>query len=226
MHDEPLLPRRLTLLGKAMRPVWLKLNAQLDMPVRHGSTVPVMSGVVSHHLGKLLRATDELSDRVNGLMRDVVSNEAASELDVYRAASRFNAVLDDLLAGRHAVRALATEGMDTAVRDLLAGVYRHTLVEFRDWLGDSIKTLANPVATFKKRGLPTSGEVELPLTLKLTGAPQLAELSLWMRCHQVSPPVTEYQPPPSSGFGFWGTLGTILIAWGIGGALSGGNDCG
>ncbi|MBK8891153.1 MAG: hypothetical protein IPN75_12680 [Dechloromonas sp.] len=148
MHDESLLQRRLTLLREAMRPVWLKVSAQLDMPIRHTLAAPGKADLVAHHLG-----------------------------------------------------------------------------EVRDWLGDLIETLVDPVAALKKRELPSSGEVKLPLTLRLTAAAQLAKLSRWTTRQQVSPPVTEYQPPPISGLRYWGTLGTILIAWGIGGALFGGNDC-
>jgi len=225
MHDEPLLPHRLTLLGEAMRPLWLKVNAQLDMPIRHSLMVPDMADVVSHHLRKVGHAIQGLSDRVNGLMRDVVSNEDASDAEVCRAVGRFEAFLDDLLAGHDAVRALGSDGTDAEIRDLLAGVYRHALVEVRDWLGDLVDALADPVAALQKRGLPTSGEVELPLSLTLTAAPQLAGLSRWAMRRQVSRPATDYPPPPDSGLGFWGTLGTILIAWGIGGALFGDNDC-
>lgn len=226
MHDEPLLPRRLTLLGEAMRPVWLKVNAQLDMPIGHSLAVPDMADVASHHLAKIGRAIQGLSDRVNGLMRDVVSNEEASDAEVYRAVGRFEAFLDDLLAGHDAVRALATDGTETEIRDLLAGTYRHALVEVRDWLRDLVDALADPIAALKKQGLPTSGEVELPLALKLTAAPELAGLSRWATQRQLSRPATDYQPPPASGLGFWGTLGTIVLAWGIGEALFGGDDCG
>jgi len=40
-------------------------------------------------------------------------------------------------------------------RDLLAGVYRHFLVEVRDWLVELVETLADPMVAVKKRGLPT-----------------------------------------------------------------------
>ena len=230
MSDERVLPPRMTLLGEAMRPIWLKVRAQLDMPVQQASAVTGMGNVVSQHFDSLQNTIPRLEDRINRLMTDVVSNEEATDGEVYRAVGRFEAFLDDLLADHQAVRALKAYGADVEARDLLAGVYRHFLVEVRDWLGELVETLADPMAAVKKRGLPTSGHVELPLTLTLTAAPQLMGLSRWAERQSVSlsspQNSTGYRAPRKSGLGFWGTVGVIVLGWGIGEALFGDDDCG
>lgn len=225
MSDQPVLPRRVTLLGEAMRPLERRISGRLDMPVAPVADVPGMNEIVSNHLGALQDIVQRLPDRLAGLMADVVENEGVSDAEVYRAAGRLEASVDDLLAGYLGVRALRAFGTDAEARDLLAGVYRHTLAEIRDWIAELVAVLADPIAALRKRGLPTSGAVELRLALRLTAAPQLAKLSQWTTSQQVSQPTADYQPPPASGLGFWGTLGTILLAWGIGGALFGGDDC-
>lgn len=40
MSDEPVLPHRLTLLGESMRPIWLKLVKQINMPIRQTVVLP------------------------------------------------------------------------------------------------------------------------------------------------------------------------------------------
>lgn len=225
MDDEPLLPRRVTLLGEAMRPLWRKIEAQLDHPVLPASPVYGMPEIVSRHLDELQALAHRLTDRINSLMSDVVANESATDGDVYRAVGRLEAFVDDLLAGYRDVRALSACSSDAEARDLLAGVYRHALVEIRDWLADLVETLADPMAVIRRRGLPTTGYVELPLTLTLTAATELVALSRWIRRNggRFSAGGT---PRRKSGLGFWGTVGGLILGWGIGEALFGDDDCG
>ena len=225
MVDEPLLPHRITLLGEAMRPLWRKIETQLGLHVLPATAVYGMTEIVSGHLDELQALAHRLSDRINSLMSDVVENESATDGDVYRAVGRFEAFVEDLLAGYREVRALNAYGRDADARDLLAGVYRHTLVEIRDWLEDLVETLADPMAVVRRRGLPTTGYVELPLTLTLTAAPELAALSRWIEGNAgaISSGGTTRR---KSGLGFWGTVGAVILGWGIGDALFGDDDCG
>lgn len=229
MSDEPLLPHRITLMGEAMRPIWLNVQAQLDRHVQPITAVADMGELISQHFASLQNNIPRLTDRINRLIGDVVSNEDAGDADVYRAVGRFEAFLDDLLADYHAVRSLQVRGANVEARDLLAGVYRHFLAEVRDWLGELVETLADPMAAVAKRGLPTSGRVELPLTLTLTAAPQLEGLSRWAKRQSVSLSSTQRstgQSSRKSGLGFWGTLGMVALGWGISEALFGDDDCG
>ena len=178
--DEPLLPRRVTLLGEAMTPVWRKIAARLDH--RDVPSVPVhgMLDVVARHLNGFRMSVPRLADRVHGLMSNVVSNEQATDGDVFRAVGRVEATVDDLLAGYREVCALNACGYDAWVRDRLAGVYRHMLVEIGDWLADLTATVADPEAAAKRRRLPATGHVEIPLALKLTVAPEMGDLTRWI----------------------------------------------
>lgn len=91
MDDEPLLPRRVTVLGEAMQPLWRKIATRLDDPVTPSIPVYGMTEIVSHHLDELQSFAHRLNDWVNGLMSDVVENENAADSDVYRAVGRFEA---------------------------------------------------------------------------------------------------------------------------------------
>lgn len=224
MNDESLLPRRLIVLGEAMRPVWQKLEAELDASTWSNTPVLDMVATVQYNLSQLEAAVHRLTERINDLMGEVVANEAASDSEVYRAVGRFEAPLRDVLTSYHSVQALEAYGANAEARDLLADVYRHSLIEIRDWLYELIETLADPMAAVKKRGLPTSGYVELPLTLELTAAPGLAGLSRWAERHSLA--LFPARREPKTGLGFWGTVGAVALGWGIGEALFGDDDCG
>ena len=232
MSDQPLLPHRVTLLGEAMRPLGRKILGQLDMPVAPAASVSDINGIVSNHLEALQRIVHRLPAQLAGLMTDVVDNEGAGDAEVYRAASRLEASVDDLLDGYRGVRALHVFGTDAVARDLLAGVYRHTLKEVGNWIEELVETLADPLAALRKRGLATSGEVELPVTLTLTAAPQLAELSRCLQRQRATPAFPQLkrpaiaEPPQETGPGFWGTVGTLILLMGVGNALFGKGDCG
>lgn len=231
MSDEPLLPPRVTLLGVAMLPVLEKLEQEIDRTIQPSIFVLDMKDILPKHLDTLVALVQSLEKRLNRFMPDVVSNSSATDGDVYRAVGGFEALIDDLLAGYQGICALNARGSDKEARDLLAGIYRHTLNEVRDWLQELVETLADPMATVIKRGLPTNGYVELPLMLTFTGAPQLPALERWARKHAAMlttpPPSARYQPPPrrSSGLGFWGMVGAAVLGWGIGEALFGDDDC-
>lgn len=230
MSDEPMLPPRMTLLGEAMRPVWEKVREEIDLCVPQTEVVVGMGEVVLHHFQSLQDSIPRLADRINRLMDDVVTNEAAGDAEVYRAVGRFEAFLDDLLADYRSVRALDAYDDDVEARDLLAGVYRHTLVEIRDWLADLVETLADPMAAVIKRGLPTTGHVKLQLNLTLTAAPQLGQLSRWAERHASALPkagnCSGAPPARKPVLGLWGWVGAALLGWWIGGALAGDDDCG
>lgn len=230
MSDAPLLPPRLTLLGESMQSVLQRLRRDIDKPVRPVATVVSMTPVISNHTDALQNTIVRLEDWVGLVMSEVVSNETASDGQVFRAVGRFEAVLDDLVSNYQQIRALNVQGMDIEARDLLAGMYRHTLVEIRDWLLELVETLADPLAALEKRGLPTRGKVELPLVLTLTAAPQFAELLRWAERQSVprktATPSGIRPQPRKSGLGFWDTVFAVALGCGIGEALFRDDDCG
>lgn len=208
-----------------MRPLWRKIETQLSHHVRPATSVHGMAEIVSGHLNELQAILHRLTDHIDSMMSDVVANERATDGDVYRAVGRFEAFVDDLLAGYREVRALNAYGRDAEARDLLAGVYRHTLVEIRDWLEKLVETLSDPMAVVRRRGLPTTGHVELPLILTLTAAPELAALSRWIEGN-AGAFSSDGTTRRKSGLGFWATVGAVILGWGIGDALFGDDDCG
>lgn len=221
MTDEITLPSRLVCLGEAMAPVLRKLDAAVaeeSLP-----TVPVgsMVDVIKEGLAALGRSMSRLSDQVNGLMSNVAANESATDRDVYRAVGRFEGVLDEIISDYRKIGRQSAFGSNEEALVLLAGTYRHSMQEIQAWLQDLVDTLADPKAALRRKGLPTTGSIEIPLTLTLTSAPELAGLQRWGERHSV---YTPSPTPTNQGLGFWGTVGAIAIGWGIGEALFGDDD--
>lgn len=230
MSDEPLLPHRLTLLGEAMRPVWKNIEREINHPIQPSRLVNGMKELIPSHLDALVTAVQRLEKRVNQTMPDIITNEDATDAAIYRSVGGFEALMDDVLAEYQEIRSLDVRGSDREARDLLAGIYCHTLGEVCDWLQELVETLADPMATVIRRGLPTSGNVTLTLALTLTAAPQLPAMAQWAKRHAVllTTPLApaRYQPPQrSSGLGFFGMVAAVALGWGIGEALFGDDDC-
>ncbi len=229
MSDELLLPHRITLLGEAMRETWMKLESDLDrhIPVRETDfdEMEDMVDTVRDHLKKLRKLPRRIENHLERLMSRVVNNDVADLQTVDQEVSRFDGLLDDLIADYREVRSLDALVDDEEGRDLLADVYRHNLVEIRNWLGELVQTLADPLAAARKRGLPITGRVELPLVLNLTAAPELELLKVWLEGNTNSVVATA-QPARDSGLGFWGIVGAVVLGWGISEALFGDDDCG
>lgn len=212
MTDTIVVPHRLQVLAEALRPVWKRLDARLGHASVPAIPVQGMIKVISDHLDYLQVAVRPLESRVEALMSDVVTNEDVSDAEVYRSVGRFEAPLDDLVDHMQEAGSISAYGVDVEARDCLVGIYRHALVEIRDWLKDLVESLEDPVAAARARGIPIEGQVELPFTLTMTSAPELDQLNAWMS-RQAS---TGRQ---KSGLGFWGTVGAIALGWGIGHAL-------
>lgn len=212
MTDTIVVPHRLQVLGEALKPVWKKLDARLGKPPVPTIPIQDMIKVISNHLDYLQVAMRPLAGRVEALMSDVVANEDVSDAEVYRAVGRFEAPLDDLAEHYLEAGSLAVYGADTEARDCLVGVYRHALLEIRDWLKDLVESLEDPVAAARAKGIPIEGQVELPFTLTMTSAPELERLTTWLSRQAAS-------RRQKSGLGFWGTVGALALGWGIGHAL-------
>lgn len=221
MTDEITLPSRLVCLGEAMAPVLGKLDAALSEQSQPTFPVGSIVDVIKEGLSALGGSMPRLSDQVNGLMTDVAANESASDRDVYRAVGRFEGVLDEIISNYRKVCRHSAYGSDEEACELLAGTYRHSMREILNWLKDLVDTLSDPIAALNRKGLPTTGSIEIPLTLTLISAPELAGLQRWGERHSLYSPSPT---PTNQGLGFWGTVGAIAIGWGIGEALFGDDD--
>ena len=219
MSENSALSPRMTVLGEALRPILSKLDMQMDAPARRTLAVYDVTGSISDHLDELGSTRGGLAAKVDALGR-LISGEGP-DADIHRAAGGLEVYIDNLLASCSEVRRWRLGASDAPARDLLAGVYLHELTEIRDWLDELLEVIADPVAAVERRGLPTSGQVELRLDLILTDAPQLADLERWMERNGA----VGYGPPPAPdgkpGLGFCGTVVAAALGFAIGDSLFG-----
>ena len=175
-----------------------------------------MLETASHHLRVIGEGVHRLSTGIDTLMTEVIAFEAASDVLVYRAVGRFDACLDDLVGGLESVQTIDATGTDQRALNFLAGAYRHLLKEVRDWLAELMDAITDPLAALKRRGLPTTGSIELPITLKLTPVPQLEGLLRWGQMHGAHLPAAERER-----LGFWRATGQIALTVALGTFLFG-----
>jgi hypothetical protein len=213
MSDELRLPHRVQILGIALRSSLQGLEQGMRQAVHADVPVYNMLETVSHHMRSLGESVSRLSAGVDTLMSDAIAFEAVSDEQVYRAVGRFDAHWEGVVAGLQSILALDTNGADLLARNLLVGVYRHLLNDIRGWLVDLVDTIADPLTGLKKRGLPTTGPIEIPITLKLTPAPQLNSLLQWGQEHGAHLSAAAKQK-----LGFWqvaGHIGLGFVLWDI-----------
>lgn len=215
--DEPLLPPHVTLLGKALRP----LPAQIDTALRTPTPPeePETSFVTAAQIGlaKLDRGVERMVSEVNALGRIVTASDAP-DADVHRAAGRVEAVLDDQLRLHAALYHLRAEPAYVRGQELLLATYRNTLIQIRDWLQEIVETLADPMAALEKRGLPTSGKVELQLSLELTAPKELGQFRDWLARE------ADEEDERTSRADAWGTLLTLAAGVLLGGLFFGDDE--
>ena len=219
MSENLALSPRVIALGEALRPISLKLHTQMGTPTRRTLAVYDLVGSIWSHLDGLGSTVGELETKVRALGR-LVSGEG-SDADIYRTAGGLEVYIDNLLESCAEVRQWRLGASDAPARDLLAGIYLHVLAEIRDWIDEMLEVIADPVAALERRGLPTSGHVELQLDLILTEAPQLAELRRWAERNITVDHVLPSAPAGKPGLGFCGTVVAAVLGFAIGGFLFG-----
>ena len=224
MSKSPTLLPGVTALGEALRPMLLELQTQLDARVHSDLRVSDVAGEIADHLDEMADTVSDLTAKVNAL-GELLSREGPVA-GIHRAAGGLEVHLDTLLARYTEVRRWRPIASDLPARDLLAGVYRHLLTEIRGWMEDLVEVIGDPLAAVKRRGLPTSGYVELPITLTLTSAPQLAELHDWLDRELLDAGDDRIPPAPArkSGLGFCGTVAAAVLGFAIGDWLFGGEE--
>jgi hypothetical protein len=158
------------------------------------------------------------------LMENVIKDEKAGMAEAYRAAGRLEQVISELVDGFHTVQISRGGQEDRHARALLLGTYRHINREICDWLEDLVQVIANPRAEIAKRGIPLAEKVELNVALRLTIAPEMAELyelseQLNVSSEQESEPEIEspnrYRSQLSTNLGIMGALGALAFGVGI-----------
>lgn len=178
--SDPILPPHVTLLGEALRPLLHKVEGRLGKPVRLIGPEKSFLDEGQHALHQLSDFVERLGSEVNRVLNEVVSAADLPEAKVHRAAGRFEMVLDELLDGYCELRVLRPYPAHKRGYELLLEVYRHVLAQIQEWLLDVVECLADPMAALKKKGLPTSGEIQLNLSLTFTSPPEQGELLDWI----------------------------------------------
>lgn len=166
-------------MGEALRPLLSKLKERADAPAVGEAAEPVTVEFLSQRLRELDRAIARLEAAVEAMMADVIAKEGADDTDVYRAVARLESRVDDFVDDCADLRC-RTEGDFLEGARLLANVYDGLLGRIENWLEDLVESIVDPLAAVERKGLPTSGYVELPLKLNIDAPQRIAELQDWV----------------------------------------------
>ena len=174
MSSEPLLPPRVARMGDALRPLLHKVRegAARSAPAE---SERVTLDLLREHLHDLEMAVNRIVDAVDGMMNEVVAAEDAGDPEIYRAVARLESRIDDLQDGRARLLHAVADDRYEEGRGLLGDTYLHLLGQIETWLGELVDFIADPMAVAKRKGLPTSGYVEIPFTLTVETPPQFRE---------------------------------------------------
>ena len=210
-----LLPERIVVLGQALTPVVATLRRSTSRRVRpSGKQFAALDGL-SHHSNIIFLGLSHFSDRFQEMVRLVILNEMATDLETGRVVGRLEQVLSDFAEGlRESLGTIPEPGAEEP-RTLIIGVYRHHLSEICDWLDELAKSIADPLSALKRRKLPVIDNVALTVNLNLTTPPQMARLQELVRGFTtpapVETPVIRTASYPRSRPGFLGVLGALAF---------------
>ena len=179
MTSEPLLPPRVVRMGEALRPLLSKVRERTPARSVGEAAAPATMEFLSQRLRELEKATMRLKAAVEAMMADVIANEDADDTDVYGTVARLESRVDDLVDDWADLRYRAEGEFAEGVR-LLTGVYGGFLGRIEEWLEDLVESIADPLAAVERKGLPTSGHVELPFKLVLDAPQRIGELQDWV----------------------------------------------
>ena len=149
--------------------------------------------LVSRQLARIADDAEALTDELNGDLRNAISAEG-DDADIWRAAGRFEMCIERLLDSYDEVRRSKGGARDTPGLLLLGDIYRELLDEIRAWLNEILEFVNDPIATLRKRGLATEGDIDLTISLGLEAPPQMDSLVSWgrRRAEELSRPGWNY----------------------------------
>ncbi len=184
MASNSIIAPQVVLLGEALQPLLRKVEARLNEPARPVGAGESFVDFGQHALNRLGDGVGRLCDEANGVLKEIVGAADVPEAKVYRAAGRFEVVLDELLECYAELREARPHAAHARGHRLLVAVFRHALAQVRDWLRDVVDTAADPLEVVKRRGLPTHGEVTVTLSLDFTAPKELDEFNDWMAAEE------------------------------------------
>gem|GEM_PF-3766739 len=164
-----------------------ELRRLLEQPISaHLSVLPVTFGDEEDWLQAGTRALDQAVRRIcSGVDEGIGPAVLAQPIDAPRLSRGFAELRQGVEELRGVVvmgEALAQSGRSRAeLGDCLRQAAEHNLSQVDAWLAELRAVLADPKTALRERGLPTSGEVELDLTLRLEPSPALERLREMVR---------------------------------------------
>ncbi len=210
-------PARFSLFGKALEPLRDAFNQRLAAPPPVGEYVAEPLTCAQRVSDRWLRFLSEAHRHFDWINREILSNEAADESAVQHGIGRLEAFFEMMLDEWDALRGAVFPASHADMQALLAAALRHNLDEIQEWLTRLSAILTDPVAELRRQGLPLEGQVELDVTLKLTGAPELDILTVRMNeanariDRELSRQQRHRSPPEKRRLGFFDiVLGTAL----------------
>lgn len=202
--------RQLTrVLGDALAPVAGRIAQQLDAPVERWVTQTSIDDLIARQIDNLATCIQDIAACVDGPLHDALTSPHTTLADAWRAVGRFEACVERLIAHYLDVRVVLARGAEGEKRMLLMGALRHTLEEIARWVRDVAEALTDPTHFRRRRGLPLTGDIRIPVTLVLTPAAELSALSQWAQSETAD---WEAYPPRR---GLRHMLGTWIILTGI-----------
>lgn len=210
-----LLPERIVVLGQALNPVAASLRRNLSRRVRPSGEQFSALDSLSHHSNIIFQGLSHFSDQFQELVKLVIRNEMATDLETGRIVGRLEQVLADFSDGLRELLGTVPEPGAEEPRALVIGVYRHHLSEICDWLEELGKSIEDPLSALKRRDLPVIDDVAITVNLNLTTPPQMARLQALVRGLATPTPrkVPSVQSAlyPRSRPGFLGVLGALAL---------------
>ncbi|MYA07276.1 MAG: hypothetical protein F4060_08825 [Holophagales bacterium] len=169
------------LLGDLASEVDERMRKAPDGPALRFAGTSDLLEFVSRHLEGVKGAVGEVVKEVHSLDAEILAAPSVADSDLERAVGRLERAFDTLLAGYDDVRRAHADGEDAKGLELLAELYRHPLSSMSGWFAEVAAALADPLSVLRERGLPTTGDVEMPMAFELTAPPELDELTRWYK---------------------------------------------
>lgn len=179
-----LLSPQLLLLGDALVPVANSARSSLHREGRSSGREFVVLDDLIQHVGVIEHALSSLTPRLNGLMTDVIRNDAADMLEVGRSVGRFEQVLSELVDAYLEVNDSQAGPDSKEARRLMLGIYRHHIQTLCDWLDQLIDSIKNPAIELKRRGIEPADHVVMTISLNMTIPAEMVELEKLINAKQ------------------------------------------
>lgn len=213
MRDETIaLPRHLQIFLAAIKPVRQHLYGGLGQTVLPVVEAPDFLQRIAGLLNPLELFVQNIDRIINKKLGVVVQRSDASEVEILSAVRDFEHELHSVLSAYQSVRALKVYVEDVYARQLLEEIYLHLFNQLCAWLDELVEVLSDPAGTLKKRGLPTSGHVNVPINLTLMPAPQLVKLVAWCRARDEETGDAVQSAAPAR-IGWLATIGLTWLGW-------------